>query len=82
MRHDDPSNMSPDQRRRTLVSVFAAGVLRLRQRQLLSVITSKKPRKTAAKSTDRRLEVPGETVLSVPTGLRFRESENQGSTAC
>lgn len=63
-----PSDLSSDQRRRELVSLLAAGVLRLRKQRLLSGETAAPNVTTASKSAAGRLEVSGETVLSVHTG--------------
>jgi hypothetical protein len=65
MRHcDDPAELSPEQRRRELADILAQGVLRLRQRRR----RTGEPPTTAPNSSAGRLEVSGETVLSVHTG--------------
>ena len=66
---DDPSSLTPDQRRAAVANILAAGILRLQTRAALSDETSdlpgpKKPEDSAAPS----LEVPDETVLSVHNG--------------
>lgn len=65
---DDVSELTPDQRRRELVAILAAGVLRLRQRRLRAGELAAPPPKTAPDSAAGRLEVGAETVLSVHTG--------------
>ena len=62
-----PSELTPDQRRRELAGILAAGVLRLRKRRLLAGESAQTTRKTSAESAAGRLEVSGETVLSVHT---------------
>jgi len=64
---DDVSELTPDQRRRELVAILAAGVLRLRQRRLRAGEPAAPP-KTAPDSAAGRLEVGAETVLSVHSG--------------
>ena len=66
---DDPSSLTPDQRRAAVANIMAAGILRLQTRAALSDETSdlpgpKKPEDSATPS----LEVPDETVLSVHNG--------------
>lgn len=66
---DDPSSLTPDQRRAAVANILAAGILRLQTRAALSVETSElpspeKPEDSATPS----LEVPDETVLSVHNG--------------
>lgn len=65
---DDPSELTPDERRRELVSILAAGVLRLRQRRLRAGEPPAPPLKTTPEFSAGRLEVGAETVLSVHTG--------------
>ncbi len=64
---DDVSELTPNQRRRELVAILAAGVLRLRQRRLRTGEPAAPP-KTAPDSAAGRLEVGAETVLSVHSG--------------
>jgi hypothetical protein len=64
---DDVSELTPDQRRRELVAILAAGVLRLRQRRLRAGEPAAPP-DTSPKSSAAGLEVGAETVLSVHTG--------------
>ena len=68
MRHcDDPAELSPEQRRRELAGILAQGVLRLRKcRRLIGEVGA--PPTAAPESSAGRLEVSGETVLSVHTG--------------
>jgi hypothetical protein len=63
----DPSRMSPDERRRELVAIFAGGVVRLRQ---MKSACGGRPKSTAA-----RLDVPAKTVLSGRIGLTAREAK-------
>ncbi len=65
---NDPTELSPEQRRRELAGIFAIGVARLRQRRLLVGEPAAPPPETAPKSAASCLEVSGETVLSVHTG--------------
>ena len=68
MRHcEDPTELSPEQRRRELAGILAQGVLRLRQRRRQTGEAAAPPT-TAPNSSAGRLEVSGETVLSVHTG--------------
>ena len=66
-RCDDPTELSPEDRRRELAGILAQGVSRLRQRRRLIGEVSAPPT-TAPESSAGRLEVSGETVLSVHTG--------------
>jgi hypothetical protein len=66
MRPDDPSLLTPNQRRAELAAIFAAGILRLRARAALSG-ESTSP-EISPDSAAERLEVPAETVLSVVHG--------------
>lgn len=62
---DDPTPLTPDQRREEVANILAAGVLRLHARAALA------PQCTPKKSpelTTGRLEVSDETVLSVHNG--------------
>ncbi len=66
---DDPSSLTPDQRRAAVANILAAGILRLQTMAALSDETSglpgpEKPENSATPS----LEVPDETVLSVHNG--------------
>ena len=63
-----PSELTADQRRRELAGILAAGVLRLRKRRLLAGEPAQMPRETSPESAAERLEVSGETVLSVQSG--------------
>ena len=63
-----PSELSSEQRRREVAGIFAAGVLRLRKLRLLAGEPTESPRETPAESAAERLEVSGETVLSVQSG--------------
>jgi hypothetical protein len=64
----DPTELSPDQRRRELAGIFATGVLRLHQHRARSGQASLAVPGNSSKSAATRLEVPDETVLSVHTG--------------
>ena len=61
----DPSRMSPDERRRELARILAAGVLRLRKVRIASAGAQGE---IGLESAIQRLEVPAKTVLSVDTG--------------
>jgi len=64
---DLPADMTPEQRRHELARILAQGVLRLRQRRRL-IGQAAAPPTTTPESSAGRLEVLGETVLSVHTG--------------
>ncbi len=66
MRPDDPSLLTPDERRSELARIFAAGVLRLHARAALDGDIPFP--EISPDSAAERLEVPGETVLSVIHG--------------
>ena len=69
MRHfNDPTELSPEQRLREVAGILARGVLRLWQRRLLTGEATAPLSKTAPESSAGRLEVSGETVLSVHNG--------------
>ncbi|MFM2094089.1 MAG: hypothetical protein RIS70_1213 [Planctomycetota bacterium] len=70
----DPSRMSSDERRRELVTILAAGVVRLRK---LRAATGDR-----AESSAGRLDVPRKTVLSGRIGLTAREAERSEPTRC
>lgn len=63
-----PSELSPEQRRRELTGILAAGILRLRKHRLLESEPGSTPRETSLESAASCLEVSGETVLSVQAG--------------
>jgi hypothetical protein len=65
---NDPTELSPEQRRHELTGILAVGVTRLRQRRLLAGEPAAPPPETAPKSAASCLEVRDETVLSVHTG--------------
>lgn len=67
-RLEDPSELTPQQRRREIAEILAAGVLRLRKLRVLAPGQPSSRPKTVAESSTDRLEVPGETVLSVRSG--------------
>jgi hypothetical protein len=67
-RFDDVSELSPEQRRRELAGILAAGVTRLHQLRRLNDKPATPHSETARKSASACLEVSGETVLSVHTG--------------
>ena len=62
---DDPTPLTPDQRREEVANILAAGVLRLHARAALS--PGGAPEKSS-KLVPGRLEVSDETVLSVHNG--------------
>lgn len=62
------AELSPEQRRRELTGILAAGVLRLRKRRLLAGEPGQTPRENSPESPARRLEVSDKTVLSVHAG--------------
>jgi len=69
MRHFAPSSeLAPEERRRELSEILAAGILRLRKRRLLLGESSQTPRDNSLESSPTRLEVPDKTVLSVHAG--------------
>jgi hypothetical protein len=66
---DDTDVMTPDQRRRAIAHVLAAGILRLHARAALSGIDDKHAGpEIRPESIPNGLEVPGETVLNVHRG--------------
>jgi hypothetical protein len=65
MTNCDETARGPDQQLVDVASILAAGILRLRERQSLPV--PKKSKKTGDSSPE-RLELSGETVLSVVHG--------------
>lgn len=67
-RLEDPSELTPQQRRREIAEILAAGVLRLRKLRMLAPDQSSSTPKTVADSSTDRLEVSDETVLSVRSG--------------
>jgi hypothetical protein len=70
MRPDiDPARMTPDERLREIAAILAAGILRLRSRAALPADSGQHsgPENLPETGPD-RLEVPGETVLSVQNG--------------
>lgn len=67
--HDDPAAMIPDERRREIAGILAAGFLRLRNRAALPADPAHSPdAKNLPNSSAAGLEVPSETRLSVPMG--------------
>lgn len=67
--HDDPAAMTADERLREIASILAAGLLRLRDRSALLADPTEHPGpENPPESGQDRVEVPAETVLSVPTG--------------
>jgi hypothetical protein len=66
MRPDDPSSLTPDERRSEVASILAAGILRLRARA--AIPGDDPPAEISPESVTARLEVPAETVLSVIHG--------------
>ena len=66
---DDPSSLTPDQRRAAVANILAAGILRLHARDALSDESADQPApKKLSKPGSSCLEVPDETVLSVHNG--------------
>ncbi len=65
---DHPSQLSAEQCRRELAGIFAAGILRLRNRRKRVESTPTPKLETGSKSRSPRLEVSGGTVLSVHQG--------------
>lgn len=63
-----PSELSPEQRRCELAGILATGVLRLRKLRLLADEPTETAGESPVESAADRLEVSGETVLSVTTG--------------
>jgi hypothetical protein len=66
MRPDDPSLLTPNERRAELAAIFAAGILRLHARA--AIPGDDPPAEISPKSAAERLEVRAETVLSVIHG--------------
>ena len=66
MRPDDPSSLTPDERRSEVASILAAGVLRLHARA--AILGDELPAEISPESATTCLEVPAETVLSVIHG--------------
>ena len=66
MRPDDPSSLTPDERRSELARIFASGILRLHARAALP--GGNPAAEISPDSAAKRLEVPAETVLSVIHG--------------
>jgi hypothetical protein len=64
----DPAELSPDQRLRELAGIFAVGVMRLRRRRRQTGELGASPRNIVDEPAASRLEVSGETVLSVQSG--------------
>ena len=66
---DDPSSLTPDQRRAAVSNILAAGILRLQTRAALSPNSAGLSiPKNLAESASSCLEVSDETVLSVHNG--------------
>ncbi|WDI40472.1 hypothetical protein [Bremerella sp. P1] len=66
---DDSISMTPDERRAAIAKILAAGILRLHTRAALpSASASSSDVKNTENPGSPRLEVPGETVLSVHNG--------------
>lgn len=66
MRPDDPSLLTPNERRAELAAIFAAGILRLHART--AIPSDDPPAEISPESATACLEVPAETVLSVIHG--------------
>lgn len=64
---DDPFRLSPSRRFHEVARIFAVGVLRQRKLRLLASESVETSRESAGEYAG-RLEVSGETVLSVTTG--------------
>ncbi len=66
----DPAWMTPDERRRELAAILAAGLRRLRDRHVLYAADGDVPPAESAptESSQDCLEVPAKTVLSVHAG--------------
>lgn len=66
---DDPSSLTPEQRRAAVANILAAGILRLHTRDALSGESAETPApKKLSKPGSSCLEFPDETVLSVHNG--------------
>jgi hypothetical protein len=66
---NDPSSLTPDQRRAAVANILAAGILRLQTRDALSDEAANSPTaKKLSKPRSSCLEVSEETVLSVHNG--------------
>jgi len=73
---NSPSNLSPDQRTRELACIFAAGVQRLRRRNMVAG-----QYETANDFSAGRREFSPDTVLSVTNPVNGRESQTPGARA-
>jgi hypothetical protein len=66
---DDPSTLTPDERRAEVANILAAGILRLHTRAALPPSSaSSSDQEKLAESAPSCLEVSDETVLSVHNG--------------
>lgn len=72
------AELAPEQRRRELTRILAAGVLRLRKLRLLREITEEPAPNSAADC----LDVPAKTVLSGHDELTAREAKRSEPTRC
>ncbi|MDP1798219.1 MAG: hypothetical protein Q8K78_12080 [Planctomycetaceae bacterium] len=62
------SELSPEQRRRELAAILAAGILSLRRQRLLTGESARVPLEAFQESPAQSLEVSDKTVLSVHAG--------------
>lgn len=65
---DDPSSLTPDQRRAAVANILAAGILRLHTRAALSEASELSGPENPEDSATPSLEVSAQTVLSVHNG--------------
>jgi hypothetical protein len=81
-RLDEPSELSPEWRRREIADIFAKGILRLRARRRRAGTPAPLAPETRPESAVRGLEVPAKTVLSVSTRVNSPETLKPRSTKC
>ena len=78
---DNPSELSPEQHLHELARMFAAGVLRLRQRRLSAGKAQLPLPEIARESSAERLAFGSDTVLSVTNPVDGPESPKSGAPA-
>ena len=71
------NHLGPDDRRREIARILAAGVLRLHSRAALAVAPDATTQKNPEDSGQNCLEVPADPRLSVHTGLRHRDPRKE-----
>jgi hypothetical protein len=73
---DEARTLTEDQRLREIARILAGGILRLRARVALPPAVQLPASQILPESGSNCLEVPPETVLSVPHGLTVSETSN------